>query len=122
MPEAGRQARDDAAKTFNVSPRYVESAKAIRKKEHVFKMNLLRRHLEPLAWGIAYKKLLALRGTKRGKGGDRRSTDKLSVDTAKEIALELGVQPREAERRLKLADEYDDLPKSEQEKVDAAAH
>ena len=54
-------------------------------------MNLLRRHLDPLAWGKALKKLLKLHGVKREKGGDRRSTTANVVDTVKSVAAVVGV-------------------------------
>ena len=82
-------------------------------------MNLLRRHLDPLSWGKAFKKLLELKGVKRGRGGDRKSTATTAVDTVESVAAEVGVKKRTAERNLKLSDDYDSLPKSEQKKVDA---
>ena len=57
----------------------------LEKKEHVFKINLLRRHLEPLGWGIAFKKLLALKGVRRGKGRQKK-TATVAVFTNKSVA------------------------------------
>lgn len=68
-------------------------------------MNLLRRHLDPLRWGIAFKKLLKLKGVRRGKGRQKKR-DKTSLIDAKAIAAEVGVGERKAKRCLKLADDY----------------
>lgn len=70
------------------------------KQLHVRKLNILRRHLDPLAWADQFEAFAAERGVVLGKGGDRRSTDTLSVDTADALAEELGVNPRTARRRL----------------------
>ena len=90
------------------------------KKEHILKMNLLRRHLDPLAWGIAFKKLLTVRGVRRGKGGNNRTptTSDVVGATVKSSAKEFGVNQRTAEDRLRLADKYDILPSKQQKKVD----
>jgi ParB-like chromosome segregation protein Spo0J len=79
------------------------------KVEHVLKVNLLRRHLGPLAWAEAYRRLLAARGVELGQGrrNDRRGA---TSDTASEVALELGIDPRTARRRLRLADELSSHP------------
>jgi hypothetical protein len=67
---------------------------------------------------LAFKKLLALRGVKRGKGGDRKSTPKLGVDTVAKLAKELGVPLKTAEKRLAQADAYESLPLDLKRKVD----
>jgi len=66
-----------------------------------------RRHLEPWEWGQAFKRLLEAKGVKRGRGGDRRSKETVSVDTAKQLAADLGVDDRTARNRMKAADEYE---------------
>lgn len=70
--------------------------------ETALRLNLLRRHLGPIAWAEAFRRLAEVRGVRLGRGGDRRSrsTDTMAVDLAKE----LGVSPRTARRRLRLAD------------------
>ncbi|MFH1108725.1 MAG: MT-A70 family methyltransferase [Planctomycetota bacterium] len=77
------------------------------KREHVFKLNLVRRHLDPIQWGRAFARLLDERGveTRRGpKGKDSNS------DTVSEIAADLGVNERTARRRLAAAKAYETLP------------
>src|SRR5262249_42384430 len=39
------------------------------KREHVLKINLARRHLDPLRWGQIFKMLLEERGVQTGQGG-----------------------------------------------------
>ena len=82
-------------------------ATELEKQEHSIKLNLLRRHLEPWRWGRAFKQLLEVRGVKRGKGGDRKSTATVAVDTVAETAGELGVSDRTARHRLALADVFE---------------
>jgi ParB-like chromosome segregation protein Spo0J len=41
-----------------------------QKREHVLKLNMARRHLEPHERGGLYKRLLEERGLKRGRGKD----------------------------------------------------
>jgi hypothetical protein len=53
-----------------------------------------------------------------GRGGDRKSSDTVSLDTATELAQELGVNLRTAQRRLSLARNLADHPDLA-EKVDA---
>lgn len=77
------------------------------KREHVIKINLARRHLDPLRWGQAFALLLRERGIRTGRGGDRKSTDTLSVDTVADVAEEVGVNERTARRRLRAAEAYD---------------
>jgi hypothetical protein len=67
---------------------------------------------------LAFKKLLALRGVKRGKGGDRKSTATVAVDSVAQVAAELGVSERTARHRVALADAYEALPLDLKRKVD----
>ena len=90
-----------------------------QKREHVLKINLARRHLEPHEWGKIFKMMLDERGGKRGKGGDRKSTATVAVDTQESLAKELGVPLRTAEHRLALSDAYDKLPTTQRKAVDA---
>jgi site-specific DNA-methyltransferase (adenine-specific) len=82
-----------------VRPGLSEEAKI----EHVLKINLVRRHLGPIGWAEAFRRLLSLRGVElgRGKRNDLRGG---TSDRASEVAKELGVDPRTARRRLRLAD------------------
>ena len=83
----------------------------------VWSKNLARWHLEPWQWGQAFKQLLEEEGVRRGKGGDRRSTETVSVDTVKGLAADLGVDERTARNRLKAADDYEALSESDREHV-----
>ncbi len=56
------------------------------------------RQLEPYEWGRAFAMLLELRGVKRGKGGDRRSTSKVAVDTIAGVAGPVSVVARRHDR------------------------
>ena len=60
---------------------------------------MARRHLEPHEWVAAFMKLCEVRGVQLGKGGDRKSTETVSVDAAKGVAEELGVDERTAQNR-----------------------
>ncbi|HEV8063541.1 MAG TPA: ParB N-terminal domain-containing protein, partial [Acidimicrobiales bacterium] len=69
------------------------------KVEHALRMNLLRRHLGPVEWANAFRKLAESRGIRVGSGRQGGKTDTLAV-----LSSELGVAPRTARRRLRLAE------------------
>ena len=69
------------------------------KIEHVLKMNLLRRHLGPIAWAAAFRQLCKARGVRLGQG----KRNDLTSASAAEVAKELGVNARTARSRLRLA-------------------
>ena len=69
------------------------------KIDHVLKINLLRRHMDEVSWGEAFARLLEARGVKRGQGARNDRTS----DTVSEVAAEVGVNLRTAERRLEAA-------------------
>jgi hypothetical protein len=75
------------------------------KVEHALKMNLLRRHLGPVEWANAFRKLAEARGLRVGSGRQGGKTDTLAV-----LSAELGVAPRTARRRLRLAERLADHP------------
>ena len=77
------------------------------KREHILKLNLLRRHMGPIAWAEAFKHLLELRGVERGQGV---RNDLATSATVAEVAEELGVKERTARSRLALAEELADQP------------
>ncbi len=85
------------------------------------RLSYVSRHLEPYEWGRAFAMLLEERGIQRGKGGDRRSTSKVAVDTIAKVAGELGVAHATAEKRLKAADDYGSLNREEQEQEQVRA-
>jgi len=80
--------------------------------EMALRLNLLRRHLGPIAWADAFRRLAEVRGIRLGRGGDRRSqkgrsNDKVSLDR---LAAEVGVNKHTAQRRLRLAETLADHP------------
>jgi DNA modification methylase len=87
------------------------------KKEHAIKINLARRHLDPLRWGQLFKRLLEVRGVRTGQGvrNDRSRTSA----TVAEVAREIGVPPDTAEKRLRQARHYEALPAPRKADVDA---
>ena len=85
------------------------------KREHVFSLNLRRRHLPPHEWGAAFARLLECRGIKRGQGA---RNDNGTSDTVSEVAAEFGVNERTARRRLREADYYAALPQEKRCLVD----
>ena len=85
------------------------------KREHVIKLNLCRRHLEPHEWGMAFEKLLEERGVCRGAG---KRSDLTTSATIAEVSDEVGVPERTAYHRLAQADTYRSLPIDEKEQVD----
>jgi ParB-like chromosome segregation protein Spo0J len=71
--------------------------------EAALRLNLLRRHMGPVSWAEAFRRLAEVRGIAdriSGKGG-RPSAN---ADTVSALSRELGVEPRTARRRLRLAD------------------
>ncbi len=73
-----------------------------QKREHVLKLNLLRRHFGPIAWADAFRKLAQMRGVELN-GAHNRHTPRTA--TVAVLAEELGIKPRTARHRLQLADE-----------------
>lgn len=76
------------------------------RKEHALILNLLRRHLGPIAWARAFKQLAQVRGVAIGtEGGKPSILDKTNTncDTMSQLAKDVGVTNRTAQRRLKLA-------------------
>jgi len=69
------------------------------KTEHVLKLNLLRRHLGPVAWAESFTRLAELRGVRL----DRQGRQKAKTDTMAVLAAEAGVSERTARRKLAVA-------------------
>lgn len=88
------------------------------KKEHVLKLNLLRRHLPPYEWGLAFKQLASIRTNGRlgGKGG-RPGENEVTVSALAEVC---GVSPRTARRRVMQAEDYLSLPVEAKQAVDVS--
>jgi hypothetical protein len=95
--------------------------------EAALRLNLLRRHLGPVAWAHAFRQLAERRGIRIGQGArnDRTSATVAEVGDSKTLAdfrtvaqgkgvgvlaRELGVPPRTARRRLRLAAALEDHP------------
>lgn len=76
------------------------------KREHVLKVNLLRRQLGPIAWAEAFRQFAKGRGVSLGQG---KRNDRTSATVA-EVAAELGVAARTARQRLQVADQLRDVP------------
>ncbi len=87
------------------------------KRDHVRKLNLLRRQLTPHVWGKHIKDMLEERGIERGKRGPK-STDSNSP-TMSEIAGELGIGASTARRYMHEDDKFESLPSRSQEAVKA---
>jgi ParB-like chromosome segregation protein Spo0J len=66
------------------------------KREHVLKLNLLRRHLGPVSWAEAFTRLAELRGVRV----DKQGRQKAKTDTMAVLAAEAGVSERTARRKL----------------------
>jgi len=100
--------RDAIARELGIeAPRIVRAGMTeAEKRDHVLKLNLLRRQLGPNAWAAAFRALAANRGTALGQG---RRNDRTSATVA-EVAAELGVTYRTARRRLSLADSLASRP------------
>ncbi len=80
-----------------------------QKREHALRLNLLRRQLGPVAWADAFRALAETRGLgeRLGGPGGRPSGN---ADSVTALAAELGVSPRTARRRLRLADQLSAHP------------
>jgi hypothetical protein len=87
--------------------RVVEGLSEDQKLEHVFAVNLHRRHLGPISWAKAFEELCKFRKVKLGQG---QRNDKTSAKMA-EVAERVGVSPRTARRHLELARELAKHPK-----------
>lgn len=84
-----------------------------QKREHILKLNLARRHLDPLRWGQAFAQLLTERGVERGQG----SRNELTRATVAQVGEEVGVSHRTAKWRLRQWDDLQALPESVQGQV-----
>lgn len=78
---------------------------------------IVRRHFDPLRWGLAFRMLLEIRGVKRGQASSATKGHSQS-DTVSDSAEEVGIDPRTARRRVAQADSYDKLPVKQRKAVD----
>lgn len=84
------------------APRIVRSNLSdTEKREHVLKMNLIRRHLGPVSWAMLFRQLLDDRGVIKEQG----ARNDLTSATVAEVAEELGVPERTARWRLAQAEQ-----------------
>ena len=95
----------------------VPSVHPAREREHVLKLNMARRHMQPHEWGAAFDKLVEIREVRLGSGRVKGGTEKAA--TVASLCGELGTSERTARDRRKLADTYADLPEEERALVDA---
>ncbi len=82
--------------------------------DHVLKLNLVRRHLDPVSWSAIFTQYAERRGLKFGKGARNDATSA----TLAEVAAELGVSERTAQRRMEIArglEAFPDLKQAVQE-------
>ena len=86
------------------------------KVEHAIKLNLLRRHLGPIAWAEAFRELCRVRGVRLGSGAQKQNGNGKATASRKEtatiaaLAQELGVAPRTARWRIQIATKLADQP------------
>ncbi len=76
--------------------------------EWAIKANLLRRHLGPVAWAEAFRGFAEARGAAERIGNAGRPGG--NADTLSALSKELGVTPRTARRRLRLAEKLAEHP------------
>ncbi len=76
--------------------------------EMALRLNILRRHMGPVAWAEAFRRLAEVRGVAKriGRAGRPRG----NADTLSALSRELGVEPRTARRRLRLAEKLAEHP------------
>ena len=70
--------------------------------EMALRLNILRRHMGPVGWADAFRRLAEVRGVSERIGKAGRPIG--NADTLSALSRELGVEPRTARRRLRLAD------------------
>jgi len=83
------------------------------RKEHALILNLLRRHLGPISWAQSFEKLADIRGVPLGQRGPKpliSDNPDANSDTVSELAKEVGVLYKTAQRRLKLTADLFDYP------------
>jgi site-specific DNA-methyltransferase (adenine-specific) len=85
------------------------------KREHILKINLLRRHLGEIGWAEAFTKLAEVRGVKLGETHNRHTPRAATVAA---LAAEVGISDRTARYRLDVATKLADDPDLA-EKVDS---
>ena len=84
------------------------------KREHVIKLNLCRRHLEPWQWGDGFKMLLKERGIERKRGAPCKGDNSAKME---ELSREIGVPLSTAEKRLAQSDAVAKLSAKERKAV-----
>ena len=76
--------------------------------EMALRLNILRRHMGPVAWAEAFRRLAEVRGVAERIGRAGRPGG--NADTLSALSRELGVEPRTARRRLRLAEKLAEHP------------
>ncbi len=70
-----------------------------------------------MSWGQLFKRLLEAKGVKRGRGKGNPHASESKTATVAVLAEELGVPQRTAERRLRMADDFEELPAAEKQRA-----
>ena len=84
-------------------------ASEAEKKEHALRLNMLRRHMDVVAWGIAFKKLLEVKGVELGQGSSASKRWHESATVA-DLSKSVGVPLRSARRRVEWAEALESKP------------
>lgn len=97
------------------------------KREHVYKLNLCRRQLDNIRWGLAFERLCEERGLRPGQGAQSKVTNEGSATmalpsagtpTREELAEELGVPCDTMNKRVAAGRAYKALPAKHRKAVD----
>lgn len=91
------------------------------KREHVIKMNILRRQLTPHAWGKMFKALCAIRGVRQGSSYPKGHKISATTATMASVAADLGIPSRTARRHVAASNVYEQLPMEAKKQVDRKA-
>lgn len=89
------------------------------KREHVIKLNLARRHLEPYEWGLGFEKLLEapLKEAIKKAAEEGAPTTEAKAQTICAKAAEVGVSRQTASARMKAAAAFKALPAEKKKEV-----
>ena len=81
----------------------------------MLKLDLAKRHMDPISWGFAFERLLELRCVRTGRAARKDTTSA----TVAEVAAEAGVSERTARHRLAQARAFDELTDDAQKRIRA---
>ncbi len=106
-----REIADRLGKSYEITVR--KGMSEAEKRDHIIKLNIARRQLDPVRWGQAFRMLCEGRGADFGRGSNQRRSA-----TVAECAAELGVPVRTARHRVAQAKVYETLPTEKQAAID----